>query len=734
MTTTVGVSALGTAPLAGLWARANPTVTLTAPTGTIGATGNTLSFTYSSPVSRTQYSYRYQIRSEDGTSVLYDSYAVVSTATSGISIPYTFADGSSYQIWVRAADRFDTSEWSTGTVSVEASDLASYPDEPRVGSVFEIGINGVGFMLADRPDRPVQRRTTILQPDRFATSDTPFSEAVERYSFLGFMTPTEGAGQEFYGRRDSSPYRFRRSAGVNPFQDDAVQLWNDTTVTTSNGRSTGVGALVAVAGGDLYTLSSSGLIAQSTIGGSETSFSIAAAGTIVDLTSDGDAWYVCDGANVFRGTAASDPGSAWSTIDADLIEWTVDRLTGVYDNGAGQLCVTTFDTAGAEEVAGGRFKYPDTVSIPSVTAGDGYVWWVVNRTTGSQVHYWQLGASDTYAANALSFPAGQRCTSLGFYLGNVFAHTVEPVEEGAGFRHIIYRCVPQNGTLIPDRVCDWTDEAATVESCPFTGDDRFVQFGWANMTTVSGCGTVDLSTGGWATGLQFTGNTAEIVSAALWDGVPVFGTSDGKVFVEDVSTVVDTGWLETSVWDLQSGLSKVFDRVEAAFDPVPTGAGMSVEYTTDGGISYTSAGASVSTAGLTGSSWELKKSARSIGLKVTLTASSVDSLKVRFLQTKLHPLTISDQLLVLPVNCANELAGLNGQIIRDGMTGIGRARWLEQLVGSRIKLQDVDWADTGVSTTWEVVDVETVLTGVKDPRLGRRVDSGVSQITLRREQ
>src|SRR5690606_8770459 len=93
----------------------------------------------------------------------------------------------------------------------------------------EVGLNGKGYMLYDNRDSDGQRweyrRAVIpLDPPRLATSDTPFSEAIERYTFQGWSGFEDGAGQRFANRPRSSPVAYWDSEGINPFDRSGLEL------------------------------------------------------------------------------------------------------------------------------------------------------------------------------------------------------------------------------------------------------------------------------------------------------------------------------------------------------------------------------------------------------------------------------------------------------------------------------------------------------------------------------
>jgi hypothetical protein len=738
----LGSVSLAGAALAGTFLRARPYVTALTPSGSIEDETPTVTWSYSSTVPRAQEHYHVQLRNQNGTVVLWDSL-VQDGADTSLAIDYRLSGGSSYRAYVRASDGFDWSldsvtddDWSYVLFTAETDSAVDFEDNDKVGSVYEIGINGVGYMLADSPEQPVERRSSTLQPPRFTTGDTPFSEAIERYTFLGYSDFKGGAGQFLRSRAESDPSRFWDSHGINPFEDEGLQLLHSTSVSRAGAYAS---ARMIVSGGTAYLVTDVGdLDAQDEPGGAVTSFTIAAAAAPTSLASDGNYWYYADGAAIFRGRLPSDPGAAWSAIDADLIEWVGDRLAAVYDL-ASEWCVTTLAPDGTEEVVGGRFQYPADAgtSISAITSGDGFMWFALNKADrNSVVHYWQLGSADTYAAIGLELPAGQAVMAMGFYLGNLFIKATE-IKPDFSYRNYIYRCIPDQGRLNAELVVQYdTTDADTPSYGAFVGIGRLVLFPWFEMTTEdvpkSGLGAIDLSTGGYSKWLT-TSSTAVIRDVGNWGGRAVF-LQDGDLVAED-DTYVASGWLWTSQDDLASTLQKVLDQVSVLTDPLPTNSSVSVSRSIDSGNSYSSVGSALELSGSSTKTWLVSTIARTIGLELTLTSSDgLFTPKLQAAQARVHPLPISDQLLVLPINCADQLSGLNGAPLPVNAPGAGlkRSKVLESLIGTQVRLQDIDWALTRTASIWEVVDVATTTRGVFDKHQNRRVDTAVTTLTLRR--
>jgi hypothetical protein len=740
----LGTQDLAGEALAGDFKRARPYVNTLTPIGAVTASTVTATWSYSSPIVRAQAQFQVQLRNANGTVVLYDSMIQDGAGTS-FAVPYVLSGGSSYRVYVRATDGFDWSldpstleDWSWELFTSETVTAEDFPENSAVGSVYEIGINGVGYMLADGPDNPVVRRTATLQPPRFVTGDTPFAEAIEHHTFLGYSDFKNGAGQLMRSRTDSDPARFWDSLGINPFDDDSLQLLPQMSNTITGSHPS---PRMAVANDRIYLVTAAGQLKSEQIGvGGDTTFSITGAGDVASMTSDGFHWYYADGASIYRNSTATDPTTAWSTVNAELIEWASDRLAAVYvDAGSPTMrCLTTLAPDGTEEVAGGRFKYPSAeATIPSITSGDGYLWFIVNRADTSAIHYWQLGSADTYAAVGLQLPAGQTAQVLGFYLGNVFVKATERKSSG-GYRNYIYRCVPNEGRLVAELVLTFDTSAADDPTKGgFAGQGRRVLFAWPEMTDdvtpLSGVGAIDLSTGGWCRWIWTVNSAGPVFDLALYNGMLQILTNAGDI-VGESTLPLTSGWIRTSHDDLGSVLQKVVDQYSITTAPLPSGGSVSVLLSLDVGNSYSSVGPAMATVGSTTRTWLQDTIVRTAGIEITITSNGATSPKVRHAQLRLHPLLISDQLLQLPVNCADQLTGLNGQLLPVDSPGAGlkRARVLEQLIGTQVKLQDLDWPLTKTSSIWEVVDAQTVTTGVFDKHQSRRVDSAVTTLTLRR--
>lgn len=726
-----GTGTLGVGGIGGTVILNPPAVTITAPTGSIGTDTVTVTWTYTSPVPRNQTAYRVELRSQDGAVTLFTS-GIQSGAGTSFTPAFILSAGTIYQARVEAFDGYSWSPPATRTFSSFAGGVGNFTPNPSVGSVFEIGLNGVGYMLADRPERRYQRRSAGLESPRFATGDTPFNQAIERYSISAYTDWTGGAGQKFLDRANSVSSKFWQSQGVDPFTDGELKLLPATELEIA---TTYANPNMMVASNILFVQTGAKqFTSRAAIGGSNTVFSIAAAGTVDSVTSDGTNWYATDGADIYRKNDAADPTTAWSTVGCDLIEWCTDRLAGTYKNGTAAV-FTTFADDGTEEESGGRFSF-DGAEISAITSGDGWIWFAVNRSGVSELRAWQLGGdSSSVSVSAASIPEGETITGLGAYLGNVFVRT-SCTCTGGGTTANLYRGVPNEGRVTLARVVGIQGAGLNQGNGRFAGNDRYALFSWQKMTDddISGVGAIDLSTGGWAKWFAADDEDADgpVRAIAQWLGRTVFVVDGYGVLVETTGPVA-AGWLKTSHTFFGSALSKVVDDLRLSTVPMPAGATVTAEYSTNGGISYQTIDSVLSTGGQSELFEPIGVRGASVGLQFKLTADTV-SPTVTLGQVRVHPLSLSDQVVSLPINCGDSITGLNGRILKDAGAGSGmrRVRVLESLMGTRVLFQDVDWPETKQATIWEMVQIDVQSDGVRAANQNRRVDSAIAVVTLRR--
>lgn len=741
MTAHIGGFAIGTVGIPTTILSAPATVTITAPIGAVTTPTPTITWTYTSPISRPQAWYRVVVEVV-GSGIVYDSGPIEGASTSH-SLDYVLTSFTNYLIHVGASDGLTGGEdpigtsggWDSTAISGEFSDIPTALEQ-RVGSVYEVAINGVGYMLADNPERPVQRTTALLTPDRFASTDTPFAESIDRYSMIAFSDFTGGEGQLYLDRPRSDPSRYWYSEWVNPFVEGELSLNRETSRQVATAFTTSVREhpRLVVAGTTAYLQTNTDdLSGIASPGATPTDFATGLSGEIVGLASDGAYWYASDGAAIRRNNSAAS-GAEWSTVDVTEIAWCTDRLAGL-DTAASPPNFTTFAPDGTEENAGGWQGFTGA-TLRGLCGGDGWIWFGVNHVHTGHIRAWQLGSGAGASIIALTLPEGETVDSLYFYLGNVFAATTV---NDTPYDRKIYRCVPNEGVFTPQLLVtiDGNGTAAHGRTF-FAGRDRFVAFSWPAMMRddTSGIGVIDLETSGharWQSGGE-TANTP-VVGVATWAGDFAFvldNVTIGGLYTSATDGDLHAGLLETSVGDLASNLTKIFDSVSLTTKPLAGSIGVSYSTTTN--ATWVPIG-TMDGSGSTTFEIPTTVPAASFGFRLVLTPSGDQGPVVKRVAGKMHPLSLTDQVVVLPINCADQISGLNDVLIQgDSRVGAGlnRIKTLELLVGQIVLFQDVDWPRRREAQTFQLVSAEATMNGAFGANQNFRVDSGVCVVTLRR--
>lgn len=626
----------------------------------------------------------------------------------------------------------------------------------QVGSIYEVGIEGVGYMLSDSPARPIRRSTGILdtQPPG---SDSPLSDRIGRYDFVASTDWTGGEGQEMANRPASDPTRYDVSEGVDPFHTPGQltclpEPANVRTVTTDLTNDSFNPGLVG-AGPTFYVQTGTDNLRKNNTG---SAFSTGLAGDISGLAWDGEYWYATDDASVRRNNTNADPGADWSTTNVVEIAWCGDRLVGNTGFNAGAPTVYEFSPAGVATAIPGAHQ--TNVLMSGLCGGGGYVWYgafAAGNILG-RIYFWQRDSSPTNAGVAFDLPDDEVPCGLLYYLGNVFVATGKvayPGSVSAIVANRIYRCIHNgDGTLTPQLVCELPLGYRRIW---FAGSGKYVAFSSdAGSGVPGGVGIIDLETGGfvryWAEaglGGAWTDGKAHGVivfdNGIAWRVDTTTGTGGGVWWIPDAdSDVIDTttkmtGTLETSISDLATPALKHLDEILVSTLPLPAGTSVAVSYSTDGGATYTAA-ATFDTDGDTQHSVELATAvvAASFKLKLTLTPSGDDTPTVTALLAKTHATGITDQIIELPVNCLDTIAGVHGTVIAEDSgpgKGMERLRALEALIGTKILFQDVDWKTTQQTSLCEVVGVESTSVNVfNQNRNVSDVTGHVAVVQLRR--
>lgn len=428
---------------------------------------------------------------------------------------------------------------------------------------YDYAIGGLPWLSAASPsagnnfyygDRRIKRATAQVRKQQFDNQQSPGEQSLDGFWIRSQMSFHGGAGQVYSDPGRDTPFsdiRFDRSKNVDPWTRGQLSLLNGTTPAVTSGgpkpdtlemfsiiTTDGTGCVVQLRASDLIFLNVSGASSVKTN---------PSAGTMLSITSDGNAIFVAATDGIWKAAIPATPATAlsWSKIYAytsavhQELAWVKERL--VLGNGAALYELSP-------SPAGAPVALPVT---PIYTAKpSGWTWTSISETSPaiyavgsagsvSSILKFTLNTSGalpvlTGGTVAATLPGGETAISVFGYLGNFMgigtsrgARVAESDTEG----FLTY------GPLLfetTDPVTDWT------------GRDRFLWCTYSESDTEIKLARIDLSLQiealrfAYATDLCVTGDGLPATSVAFYGGTDqlAFATAtDGYRETEDTRAV-----------------------------------------------------------------------------------------------------------------------------------------------------------------------------------------------------
>jgi hypothetical protein len=275
----------------------------------------------------------------------------------------------------------------------------------------------------------------------------------------------------------------------------------------------------------------------------------------------------------------------------------------------------------------------------------------------------------------------------------------------------------------------------------FGGFRDSVYWGWNDyQSTKAGLGCLDLALGGYCRWIMSDDTGGGIVGGIVpFLGSICFTVGANGLYVEQQGSYVSSGFVLTSLSDKQSSLSKVYEQLSVLLNhPLAAGEGLQVAYSLDGGGTYGALAAHpTNILGQAGQKYlqvPLAKKSNAIGLKIILSGPGTSTPNSQLVTVRTRQTGICDIELQLPVNCYDEVYGLDGRPLPENGPGVGaaRARALEALAQTRIALQDIDWDFTGNVDVYDVTNVDVHSAELYDHSLGKESSGQTAVMMLRK--
>lgn len=429
----------------------------------------------------------------------------------------------------------------------------------QVPGKFDCALNGRVFMYDTRymsQSPPAFRRSSVpllkvQQDSSGVTSERSLNP--EDLARAAAESWHHGAGQTFFDRPESDPYRFRSSKGIDPWAKGKIQLLPATSLFAS---SAAANLHLAPTSTRLYYLDDTAVKYDDDLSGAPSSMTGSPGNVWKSITTNGYDVWATDGTNIYhwvRGDTAV--GAAYNAQDVDLLVWVrgKGRLMGALNTG-GTRSVFNITGAGAP-----------TDIAPSIISAD-FTW--VGFAEGKGVI---LGAG-YQGDKSLVFRWGIKSDGTG--LDAAVPALADGLPDGEVIRSIYsYQSFVVLGTDVGVRFCTVDDEGnlilgALIEldaavRC-FEGQGPDIWFGWTNCDSVStGLGRIhpqfvtDEGVPAYASDLMATAQ-GNVVSVCTFLGRRVFTVSGVGVYVESTDLVtegsIDSGLITHGLPDAKEAI------------------------------------------------------------------------------------------------------------------------------------------------------------------------------------
>jgi hypothetical protein len=411
-----------------------------------------------------------------------------------------------------------------------------------VPSVFPVAIDGRPYMI-DQKSGDFTRGFEARIRDTFDQATEPGESTINPQGLWRRSQNSwhVGAGQ-VYGDVDSTPFRFFKSKGINPWNKGQLTLHNSTTLLSLT--ATADNAQIITANDRLYAVNAGVLsytldpFVASPTWVTTTHASGTPTGSIQAITTDGFRVYVAYPSDGVRSTDTS--GSVISSTKVAGSTTGNYTMLGFAKNYVfGGVANVLNNISGASEAPlithrDTNFRWVDIATGQNAIYAAG---WSGNNSQVFKITITDDSASLRNGGVALELPTGEIITAIKGYLGFVLIGT----NKGVRFCSTDNQSNLISGPLIstPNPVYDFTTEG------------RFAWFTYSSYdATSTGLGRLDLSvfsapnTPAWATDLMYT-STGAVKSCDTIASKRVFVVTGVGIVVENSALSVASGELET---------------------------------------------------------------------------------------------------------------------------------------------------------------------------------------------
>ncbi len=415
----------------------------------------------------------------------------------------------------------------------------------RVPGLFDVAINGRGYMVDFESRQPYTFQTLPLLRAQSDSGDTPGANSINPEGLWrrAWEEWHLGAGQADLDRETSVSQQYRTSKGIDPWERWELSLLPDTTESLDSSETN---LRVLSAGDRLYV--ADGQTARFTAdpfagAPSYTAVTGTAAADITAIASTGFRVMIAQGSSgIYRTDTGSSAAVSWITGAIDDVAFVKGRVMASSDNEVYEITADLDATASAKPAA--LFSHPDSnFSWVGFAEGLNHIYAAGYSGDKSEIYRVTIEADATALTAptvAGRLPDGEIVASIYGYLGFILVGTTR------GFRLAV---ADANGNLTLGALIEL---GATVRA--WEGQGQYVWFTWEGFDTVSGgLGRIDLANlsdegalvPAYASDLMAT-TTANITSVATHSAKRVFAVSGDGIYAQDTD-LVSSGFIDSGL-------------------------------------------------------------------------------------------------------------------------------------------------------------------------------------------
>lgn len=430
------------------------------------------------------------------------------------------------------------------------------------------------------------RKSTVseeLTPVRQDTGQNPFEIRPESGDLFSQGDFSHGAGQRYFHHEGRDPKKFLRSEGFDISEPGALTHLHDTASAFSDAS---VGVAVAI-GGLPYVVSGNdvkkgdgawpGTWTPEDPEGGES------AGPVYDLTSSGTVGYAALGSNGIHKRDGT--WSHYNDAQAKRVLWTKGRLMAASDT-------SMYEITGSGAAPTPIKTLPTGWTWEAIFEAGAYIYACAINTSDdlSEIYIFAPNADNTAIElkGSQEFPRGQLARAGCGYL-NVTLLGAGKKNSSGGYDPVLYRAIPDDkGFLEYIKVAE--DIGSGSVDCSvraFLPLGESIVFGWslgsgcAMGAARGGLGIFHIGTGAFATYLKGTAAANNVLSILAYGGRLAFSLASTGFYYEDLTKLVTTATLITSVADWNNAGSKLWGTLELAHEALAATTWVRIFYATE---------------------------------------------------------------------------------------------------------------------------------------------------------